>query len=415
MSNEVIEKATIAKEQTTTMAQLTSDQKNQALLSIADMLSEKAEELVTENKKDLQMAEKKGTSKALMDRLTLTHDRIEDMVGAIRLLAKLDDPIGKIQWQTTRPNELEIKKITVPLGVIGIIYEARPNVTVDAVSLSLKTGNAILLRGSTSTIHSNKAIVSVIKSALDTTAIPSETVQLIEEPDREKVKDLYHRKDLIDVLIPRGGKKLIDTVVENSRVPVLETGAGNCHIYVDESAKKQMALSIIVNAKTQRPSVCNACETILVHEKWADNHLAELTDELEKYQVTLKGDANSVNRDKRIEAAVDSDWHAEFLDLTLAVKIVSSVEEAIEHIKLYGTNHSESILSENPANTELFLNSIDSSTVYHNASTRFTDGFEFGFGAEIGISTQKLHARGPMGLEALTTTKYLVHGNGQIK
>jgi len=413
--NEVIEKATIAKKQTRRLTQVTTEQKNQALMLIADQLTTMTEYLLTENNKDLEVAAVNGLPSALIDRLTLTKDRIDDMVSSIRLLIELKDPIGNVQWETTRPNGLHIKKVSVPLGVIGIIYEARPNVTVDAAVLSIKTGNSILLRGSTSTIHSNRAIVSVIQSSLALSAIPKETVQLIEEPDREKVKDLYIRKDLIDVLIPRGGKKLIDTVVQQSQVPVLETGAGNCHIYVDESAQYDMALAVITNAKTQRPSVCNACETIIVHETWAKKHMSGLVQTLQQHGVWVKGDPEAVRIDARIEKAEEIDWSTEYLDLTIAVKIVSSVEEALRHIELYGTKHSESILSENAQNTELFLNSIDASTVYHNASTRFTDGFEFGFGAEIGISTQKLHARGPMGLEALTTTKYVVRGTGQIK
>jgi glutamate-5-semialdehyde dehydrogenase len=413
--NEVIEKATIAKKQMTRLAQVSTKQKNQALLLIADELTNKTDYLLAANTKDLDAASVKGLTSAMIDRLTLTKGRIEEMVSSIRLLTELDDPIGHILWESTRPNGLQIKKVSVPIGVIGIIYEARPNVTVDAAVLSIKTGNAILLRGSTSTIHSNMALVSVIQSALATSALPKESVQLIEELDREKVRDLYIRKDLIDVLIPRGGKKLIDTVVEQSQVPVLETGAGNCHIYVDESAQYEMASSVILNAKTQRPSVCNACETIIVHEKWAEKHLPMLVQTLQQQGVSLRGDLKAVGIDSRIEKAEEFDWSTEYLDLTLAVKIISTIEEAIDHIELYGTNHSESIISEHPKNTELFLNSVDASTVYHNASTRFTDGFEFGFGAEIGISTQKLHARGPMGLEALTTTKYVVRGHGQIK
>ncbi|WP_280770987.1 glutamate-5-semialdehyde dehydrogenase [Salipaludibacillus daqingensis] len=413
--NEVITKATIAKQQTRQLAQVTTAQKNEALHTIANKIIENTDSLLAANKKDLEAAVEKGLTKAMVDRLTLTKERLEDMVASIRLLTNLDDPIGRIQWHSVRPNGLDIKKVSVPLGVIGIIYEARPNVTVDAAVLSIKTGNAILLRGSTSTIHSNRAIVSVIRSALSTTSIPEEAIQLIEEANREKVKDLYIRKDLIDVLIPRGGKKLIDTVVEQSQVPVLETGAGNCHIYIDESANKTIVLPVVTNAKTQRPSVCNACETVVVHENWAERHLSELVEELQRHHVHLKGDSQAVEFDNRIDPADEDDWSTEFLDLTLAVKIVPSIEKAIDHIQQFGTKHSESILSEHPGNTELFLNSVDASTVYHNASTRFTDGFEFGFGAEIGISTQKLHARGPMGLEALTTTKYVVHGQGQIK
>ncbi|PYZ95156.1 glutamate-5-semialdehyde dehydrogenase [Salipaludibacillus keqinensis] len=413
--NEVVEKATIAKEQTVQLSNRSSKEKNDALRFIATKLDEQSDYLLSENQKDVDAAIEKGASAAIVDRLTLSQERINDMIKSIHLLIELDDPIGKIQWEDIRPNGLNIKKVTVPLGVIGMIYEARPNVTIDAATLSVKTGNAILLRGSTSTLHSNKAIVSSIHQGLEQSTIPKESVQLIEEPDRELVKDLYHRKDLIDVLIPRGGKVLIDTVVQQSSVPVLETGAGNCHVYVDESADVDMAIEVIINAKTQRPSVCNACETIIVHEKWAERHFNALINELKQCNVGLRGDEKATQYDARINVANELDWETEYLDLTLAVRIVESIEEAIGHIRAFGTKHSEAILSDQAENVELFFNNVDASTVYHNASTRFTDGFEFGFGAEIGISTQKLHARGPMGLEALTTTKYHVYGQGQIK
>lgn len=413
--NEVIEKAKILKSHTRTLAGITTAEKNEALRTIADELKKETDFIVSENAKDVEAAKKKQFTASLIDRLSLTEQRIHEMAEAIQLLTALDDPIGKVSWETERPNGLQIKKVSVPLGVIGMIYEARPNVTVDATALALKTGNAILLRGSSSTIHSNKAIVQTIHGALSRSALPKEAVQLIESPDRELMKSLYSAKEWIDVLIPRGGKLLIDTVVKESIVPVLETGAGNCHIYIDESASTEMAVDIVANAKTQRPSVCNACETVIIHENWALNHLDELVDSLLDKGVELRGDKKAQSINQNMNRATVADWETEFLDLILAIKIVPSIEEAIYHIETYGSKHSEAIISENQERVNQFLTSIDASTVYHNASTRFTDGFEFGFGAEIGISTQKLHARGPMGLEALTTTKYHVLGAGQTK
>ncbi|MCR6110819.1 glutamate-5-semialdehyde dehydrogenase [Bacillus sp. A301a_S52] len=413
--NEVVEKAEKAREITFTLAGMATEKKNAALQKIANRLWEKRHHILQKNSEDVTNAKENGQSSAIIDRLTLTEKRLAGMVDAIRLLMKLEDPVGNVLSETTRPNGLQIKKVAVPLGVIAMIYEARPNVTIDAAALSIKTGNAILLRGSTSTIHSNKAIVLVIQEALAEAGLPEKTVQLIENPDRAVLSSLYTMKNLIDVLIPRGGKKLIETVVENARIPVLETGAGNCHVYIDESADKTMAVSIVVNAKTQRPSVCNACETVLIHENWAKKHLPALVKELKTSNVTLRGDHVAQQLAPEIGQATEQDWADEFLDLTLAVKIVPNIHEALDHIEIYGTKHSEAIISETKENVALFFNKIDASTVYHNASTRFTDGFEFGFGAEIGISTQKLHVRGPMGLEALTTTKYHVYGEGQTK
>lgn len=413
--NEVISKATAARSHVPALASYSTKDRNDALLRIADTIQSEARAILEANEKDVNQARSRGQSSALIDRLTLTEERISGMVSSIKLLTELDDPTGKVLWETERPNGLKIKQLSVPLGVIGMIYEARPNVTIDASAMAIKTGNAILLRGSTSTIHSNKIIVALIQQALAASGFPEETVQLIEDPDRETANSLYTLKDLIDVLIPRGGKALIETVVAKSQVPVLETGAGNCHVYIDESADREMAINIVINAKTQRPSVCNACETVIIHEKWAQENLQEFVQRLEKNGVTLKGDDKTLSHHPHIEKAVEKDFEDEFLDLTLAVKIAGSLDEAIKHIALYGTKHSEAIISENAEHVSCFFNAVDASTLYHNASTRFTDGFEFGFGAEIGISTQKLHARGPMGLKTLTTTKYYVAGQGQTK
>ncbi len=337
------------------------------------------------------------------------------MTEGIKQLIELRDPVGECVSAWERPNGLSIQEMRVPLGVVGMIYEARPNVTVDAATICLKTGNAVILRGSSSAIHSNKAIVSVIHRALKQTSLPSESVQLIEDTTRDSAKQLFTLNEYLDVLIPRGGKQLIDTVVREASVPVLETGAGNCHIFIDETADKQMAFNIIINAKTQRPSVCNAIETIVLHENWVEQYGSELFSSLNERGVELRGDNKAVAIDSSILLATEEDWETEFLSLTLAVKVVSTVEEAIHHINTYGSMHSEAIITENEENVSKFFTSVDAAALYHNASTRFTDGSEFGFGAEIGISTQKLHVRGPMGLPALTSTKYVIRGNGQIR
>ncbi|PTL39549.1 glutamate-5-semialdehyde dehydrogenase [Alkalicoccus saliphilus] len=415
MQNEVLSKAQKAKSISSTLAGFTQEDRSALLLTIADKLNENAAYILQENSRDVEQAKKNKVSDALIDRLRLNEERLKAITEAVRDIASLPDPTGEILWEEDRPNGLHIKQVRVPIGVIGVIYEARPNVTVDISSLALKTGNTVLLRGSSSTIHSNKAITSVIQKALETSGFPPESVQLIENTDRTLTKSLFTAREYIDVIIPRGGKALIDTVVRESEVPVIETGAGNCHIYIDESAEEKLARTIAVDAKVQRPSVCNACETFLIHESWAESHLTALTGDLLSHGVTLKGDATSRALDSRIEAAEDADWDTEFLALTAAVKIVSGVQEAVSHIQKHGTKHSEAVLTETPEVVEAFFNQVDASTLYHNASTRFTDGFEFGFGAEVGISTQKLHARGAMGLPALTTTKYLVQGSGQTK
>ncbi|WP_100406904.1 glutamate-5-semialdehyde dehydrogenase [Bacillus solitudinis] len=413
--NELRRKAKRAQDLTHELAAKTTDEKNNALNTMATQLVEEQSFILEENKKDLEAGKQSGMNEGLLDRLSLSSDRITDMAEGLKQVADLVDPVGKVMDAFSRPNGLNIEKVRVPLGVIGMIYEARPNVTVDASSLCLKTGNAVLLRGSSTAIHSNKAIVQVLHRALEKTAIPFEAIQLIEDTSRETATEMFTLNDYLDVLIPRGGATLIQSVVKNASVPVLETGVGNCHIYIDESAKPEMATAIAINAKTQRPSVCNAAETILVHESWATNHLSHLLDALVDKDVELYGDAPLCAKDSRIKQAGESDWADEYLDLKIAVKVVPSVNEAISHIHQYGTKHSEAIISENDSNVVKFLNEVDAAAVYHNASTRFTDGFEFGFGAEIGISTQKLHARGPMGLEALTSMKYIVRGEGQIK
>ncbi len=412
---ELIEKAKKAKAASAKLAIATTEEKNNALLAIADELLKQKDFLLSKNAIDLENGEKNGLSKALLDRLKLNEARLEGIAQGVREVAELNDPVGEVIEEWERPNGLKIKSVRVPLGVVGMIYEARPNVTVDAAALCLKTGNAVVLRGSSSAIESNKALVSVIHQALEKTAIPVDSVQLIEDTSRETASKLFTLKDYLDVLIPRGGANLIKTVVENSTIPVLETGAGNCHVFIDESAQKEMAIEVAVNAKVQRPSVCNAIETLLVHRKWADQYLVDLLTAMREHGVELYGDDYVVEHFNEAKHATEEDWETEYLDLVLAVKVVDNVEEAIEHINRYGTKHSEAIVSENEENVKRFFQSVDASSLYHNASTRFTDGFEFGFGAEIGISTQKLHARGPMGLKALTTNKYIIRGEGHIR
>ena len=412
---ELIEKAKKAKAASAKLAIATTEEKNDALLAIADELLKQKDFILAKNAIDLENGEKNGLSKALLDRLKLTETRLEGIAQGLKEVAELSDPVGEVIEQWKRPNGLKIESVRVPLGVVGMIYEARPNVTVDAAALCLKTGNAVVLRGSSSAIESNKALVSVIHQALEKTAIPSDSVQLIEDTSRETAAKLFTLKDYLDVLIPRGGANLIKTVVENSTIPVLETGAGNCHVFIDESAQKEMAIDVAVNAKVQRPSVCNAIETLLVHRNWAEQYLVDLLKAMREQGVELYGDDYVVEHFNEAKHATEEDWETEYLDLVLAVKVVDNVEEAIEHINRYGTKHSEAIVSENEENVKRFFQSVDASSLYHNASTRFTDGFEFGFGAEIGISTQKLHARGPMGLKALTTNKYIIRGEGHIR
>lgn len=415
MMSELLLKAKKANELTGLLGAASTAEKNRALKFISQTLVTEMDYILQENNKDIEAGKANGLSDGLIDRLRLTEARITDMANALEQLTDLHDPVGEITFETERPNGLFLKKIRVPLGVIGMIYEARPNVTVDAASLCLKTGNAVLLRGSSSAINSNKALVTVIHKGLEKSSIPKEAVQLIEDTSRETAEKMFKLNEYLDVLIPRGGANLIQTVIEKATVPVIETGVGNCHVYIDETAEKSMGIDIVVNAKTQRPSVCNACETIIVHEIWANQHFTSLVDALVSKGVELRGDDLAMQLDNRVNAATKEDWATEFLNLTLAVKIVNNVDEAINHINQYGSKHTEAVISETQSNVDKFFTFVDAAALYHNASTRFTDGFEFGFGAEIGISTQKLHARGPMGLDTLTSSKYIILGNGQIR
>ncbi len=395
------------------LAILSTKEKNDALMKMAEELLQQKEWILAENAKDIQSGKENGHTSSLLDRLLLTDERMEQIAAGIRQLIELSDPIGETIESWVRPNGLQIESIRVPLGVIGMVYEARPNVTVDAASLCLKAGNAVLLRGSSSALNSNKALVQVMQRALSETAIPSDAVQLLEDTSHEMAAEMFKLNQYLDVLIPRGGAGLIQTVIQNATVPVLETGVGNCHLVIDETAKQQMAIEIAINAKTQRPSVCNAAETILIHKNWP--YTTELLTALREKGVELRGDEGLSSDYSFVNRASKEDWATEFLAPILAVKRVENLQEAIEHIDQYGTKHSEAIISEDDQNVERFFQAVDAAVLYHNASTRFTDGEQFGYGAEIGISTQKLHARGPMGLRAITTTKAIVRGNGQIR
>lgn len=413
--SEVKEKGKLAKIASYSLMGVSTKDKNAALDFIAKGLLSEQAFIIQENEKDIQLGKQNGLSEGVLDRILLNEQRIQEMAHTIHLLIELNDPIGENIETIKKDNGLVIKKNRVPLGVIGMIYEARPNVTIDAATLSLKTGNAVVLRGSSSAKFSNMALVQVIHRALEKSSIPVDAVQLIEDTSRETAKELFQLNEYLDVLIPRGGKNLIDTVVKEATVPVLETGAGNCHIFIDETAEQHMTEEIVINAKTQRPSVCNAIETILIHENWVAQYGKGLLNKLLQSNVEIIGDETVCQLFDSSKIANEEDWYKEYLALTVSVKIVKNVEEAIAHINNYGTKHSEAIVTNNEQHANLFLNLVDAAAVYHNASTRFTDGFEFGYGAEIGISTQKLHARGPMGLQALTSSKYYVYGNGQIR
>ena len=412
---DVKKQAKLAQDASKKLRMLSTEEKNKVLHELADHLENHMDPILAANAKDLEAGKQKGFDEALMDRLSLDEQRIRDFAEGLREVAELEDPTGKTITNWKLENNLLVEKVTVPLGVIGMIYEARPNVTVDATGLALKSGNAIVLKGGSNAIQSNKAIVDVMHDALKNSSVPSEAVQFINSTDREATNALFTMKEHIDVLIPRGGGALIQAVVDNATVPVLETGVGNCHIYIDEDADVQKALNIIINAKTDRPAVCNAAETLLIHEKWFSMNHQVLFDTLEQHGVTVHGDETVLNQKTDAIPAGESDWANEYLSLDVAIKVVGNVDDAADHIDRYGTKHSEAIVTENEKTAKRFMMLVDAAALYHNASTRFTDGGALGFGAEIGISTQKLHARGPMGLPALTTIKYLMHGDGQTR
>lgn len=396
------------------LQKLSAEEKNAALGKVADALVAQADKLLAANELDMKAGEEKGMHSGLLDRLRLNEDRIKAMAEGLKQVAELPDPIGEVLDSYELPNGLVIEKRRVPLGVIGIIYESRPNVTADAFGLCFKSGNAVILKGGSDAIHSNKAITDVIRQALSEVGVTEDAIQLIKATDRSITQEFMRLKEYVDVLIPRGGAGLIRSVVENSTIPVIETGTGNCHIYIDESADLNKAIPIIVNAKTQRIGVCNACESLVVHENIKDKLLPDLAKVLREKRVEIRGD-RQVQQVIDCIPATEADYGTEYLDYIISMKTVASVDEAIAHINKYNTKHSEAIITENADNAEKFLREVDAACVYVNASTRFTDGFEFGFGAEIGISTQKLHARGPMGLKELTSYKYAITGNGQIR
>ena len=417
LSSMIENEARTAKAASRKLAVTRTDVKNKALLAMADALekNENTERILAANAKDVENVKKRGTRASMIDRLALNEKRIHDMAEGLRQTASLPDPIGEVVSGTVRPNGLEIRRVRVPLGVVGIIYESRPNVTSDAIGLCVKSGNAVMLRGGSDAIESNRAIVSVLEDAAYDAGIERGAIQFIDSVDHESVGVMMGLKGLLSVIIPRGGAGLIRRVVEHSLVPVIETGSGICHTFVDASADRDMAARIAVNAKTSRPSVCNAMETLLVHEKVAEKFLPMLAEKMRAKDVELRGDAHSREIVADMKAATDEDWATEYDDLILSVKVVHSIDEAIDHINRYNTGHSETIVTRDLVNAHRFQSEVDAACVYVNASTRFTDGFEFGFGAEIGISTQRLHARGPMGLTEMTTTKYLIYGDGQIR
>lgn len=413
--SEVVEKAKAAKSASLKLGSIPAKIKNAALDEMTKALDKNSKTILEANSIDLEAGEKKELSRALLDRLMLDGKRIHDMIDGLYIVKNLPDPVGEILSDWRRPNGLRIKKVRVPFGVIGIIYESRPNVTVDSAALCLKAGNAVVLRGGSDAINSNKALTRAIREAAYNAGIPDGAIQLIENTSHESAEELMALREYIDVLIPRGGKNLIQTVVKKSLIPTIETGEGNCHAYVEKSADLKMAVNIVYNAKVSRPSVCNAIETLLVDEAIADKFLPMVFSKLREAKVELRGDAKVLMIDQTVKPATEEDWSTEYLALILAVKIVKDVEEAVSHINKYGTRHSETIITKDKKASEYFSAYVDAAAVYTNASTRFTDGGEFGFGAEIGISTQKLHARGPMGLAELTSYKYIVSGTGQVR
>ena len=404
-----------AKQAARSLAIASTKEKNQALMKMSHFLRQKKETILSANQNDVTTAKENGLSNTLIDRLTLTDQRIQDIALGLEQIAALPDPIGLVSKMWKNEAGLTIGKQRVPLGVIGIIFESRPNVTSDAAGLCFKSGNAVILRGGKEAIESNKVLVAIIQEALTAAGFSPDAVQLVEDTSRETARELMQLNTYLDVLIPRGGPRLIQTVMETATVPVIETGAGNCHIYVDQVAQMDMAIDIVVNAKVSRPSVCNALETLLVHEEVAETFLPQLEEALAEWSVELRADVAAKKYLKVAVLATEEDFETEFLDYILAIKVVTSVEEAIQHINHYSTGHSEAIVTDNYFASQKFITQVDSAAVYINASTRFTDGFEFGFGAEIGISTQKIHARGPMGLTELTSSKYIIYGEGQIR
>jgi glutamate-5-semialdehyde dehydrogenase len=411
----MMEKGTIAKKAARRLAYISTNTKNYALIAMGEALIKNKDFILAENEKDIINGKNNGMPESLIDRLALNDKRIEDMAQGLKTVASLPDPVGEVTKMWKNEDNLQIGRIRVPLGVIGIIYESRPNVTVDAAALCIKSGNATILKGGKEAINSNIAIANTIIKAAVEAGLPEGSIQLVETTDREAVNIMMKLNEYIDVLIPRGGTGLIQTVVKNSTVPVIETGIGNCHIYVDEDADLEMAEKIVINAKTQRTGVCNAMETLLVHKDIAPRFLPRVGESLKSLEVEIRGCEETQKYIKDITEATQKDWETEYLDLILAVKVVDSIDEAIDHIYKYGTKHSEAIITNNYKNSQRFLSEVDAAAVYVNASTRFTDGSEFGFGAEIGISTQKLHARGPMGLEQLTSIKYIIYGEGQTR
>ena len=404
-----------AKEAEKTLMVASSEKKNQALKKIAEGLIENTDKIIEANKVDLENGEKNGMAKSMLDRLKLDKERIEGMAKGVLDVATLPEPVGRILSATERPNGLRIEKVSTPIGVIAVIFEARPNVTSDAAALCLKSGNTVILRGGNEAINSNKTIAKVMRQAVKEAGMPEDVIQLVEDTSRESANELMKMNEYVDVLIPRCGAGLIQAVVKNATVPVIETGVGNCHIYIDKNADLKKAVDIVFNAKTSRPSVCNAAESLLIHKDIAKEALVAIKNKLDEKDVTLVGDSKAREIIPDMEKATDADWATEYLDYKMSVKIVDSVEEAIDHIYKYSTGHSECIVTENAGTAEKFMNQVDSAAVYLNASTRFTDGGEFGFGAEIGISTQKLHARGPIGLPELQSFKYKIYGDGQIR
>jgi glutamate-5-semialdehyde dehydrogenase len=397
------------------MGKLSAEAKNTALCRMANALEANIEKILSANKLDVEAAKAKGLKASLLDRLSLDQKKIQNMAKELREVSALSDPIGAILNTWTRENGLIISQVRVPMGVVGVIYESRPNVTSDSAGICIKSGNAVILRGGSDALNSNVAIGEVLRDALAGTNVPVDAIQIVNSPDRKVAEEMMGMRQYIDVLVPRGGADLIRTVVEKSRIPVIETGTGNCHIYVEEDADLEMATPIVINAKVQRPGVCNAAEKLVVHKKIADKYLPVVIAELRKNGVEVRGDEETRKVVPDVKAATEQDWYTEYLDLIIGVKVVNSLEEAIAHINKYGTHHSESIITSDFDKAMKFLKEVDSAAVYWNASTRFTDGNQFGLGAEIGISTQKLHARGPMSVQHLTTTKYVVLGSGQIR